>query len=181
MDFTVTSVLILILLAISIFEVSMSVRGCCRNKKHNQHFLSNGVLIRMADILVGCPVEFVYKHSKLISSSSTYCFEPNGNSRTIVGHELVSDPFDKERMLTIFITDSEVFPYFLADECDLIDLVDARIHFKGVLEPHTDDDDCVTAVDGHIEESEADLDDSESLKEPKCVSKLFSDAKKFKY
>lgn len=169
-------ILVSALLAIGLFEVFSSVREHHRRKRHNQHFLSNSTLSRMSDILTGCPVEFVRKYSKLILPSSTYCrLEPEGNERIIIGHNLVPDPYDNERMLTIFITNSSLFPYFLADESDIIDLVDARIHYKGDIISYTDDDDCVTAVDGHIEESEAEPEDDESLKEAENMSRVFAE------
>ena len=173
-------ILTILFSALIIFDILISILGYLRSKKHSRHILSNGIMNRMADIMTGCPIEFIYKHSKLISSSSTYRLEPADNDRIIIGHNLVPDPYyGDDRMLTIFITNSSVFPYFLADECDLIDLVDARIHFKGYhttddnddcCETETDEYDteleesrevndneggscCVTAVDGHIEDS----------------------------
>lgn len=192
MEITIMSILIAVLLIISLSEVFISISGYRRQKKHSQHFLSDDIMIKMADIMVGCPIKFISKHTKLIPSSPSDQYlhdaEKYLNPR-IVDHAIVPDPYDNERKLTIFVTNSTVFPYFLADESDLIDLIDARIHSKEkdtMDDDNCDDcDDCMTAVDGHIEDLKSDEGNSDdcdgTVKKTKSIAETFALADTFKY
>ena len=167
MNNVLTIMVIVILLAIGAFEVTDIViyfHGHFKNKKRGLHSVSKQFMTRLTDVMRDCPMEVVCTRTELIPCAH---FEPKRDER-ILGHHILLDPADKDHMLVLFITNSIEFPYFLADDTDLIDLVNARIHSKGELiwneynddlgedcevNDREDDDCCVTAVDGHIEES----------------------------
>lgn len=132
-------------------------------RRQKYDFMNSSLMEDMAQVAIGCSLRFLHESTDIIPMADYDYAVMYGDPNTwqITDHYLVTDPNDAERRLTIFLTDSPWIPVIVADESNLVEIVDAIIHAKENIGAGTADmsnlnddseDDAVTATNGHIDD-----------------------------